>query len=911
MASNGRGEWDDAFKETTPHSNKDKISGSNHTIGIGLDATETIKSLPTGEWDDAFMKNERPNKHSPEVVEIINKIAAIDHALPDNSPVKPVLLSTLATGLLYFGEFLEAEKQCLRFLRLAERLTGSDSESTLTCLGNLAAVYDYVGDYERAIDLTEKSRTICENNKEFHKERYHILTASLAKRQLKCMMIESALSNSERALAAARVRYSETRDFGDLSMALSARAACALSVGNYNEAEALLNESIRLIDLEYQKMSGALESSETAAYCDNLYNLYELYILQAKYAEATAIEPKLVEIFKKEFRDFSTLDLARLNASRSILYHETGKMDKAKSYANQFLSYQRENLPTVLGMAESQRIGWQSDNLDFTIPIAFCTPSEVADYILEWKGVVLDSLIRDRAMLKMNSSDKSEVDFKELLHLRQQIARRQLLQASGPKSKDADYALIKNRIYSLEKDLVRKSNGSSGSLPNISITHSSLRNILNDKTALIEFVTYRKLPDRRFGKQLFGAIVLTGSSAPQWIPLTSLTAATQGVLREYLNDVVMPDATNENISSLLASLYESIWAPVERSLPKSVNTLIISPDSFLNFVPFACILSPEDKFLSEEYEIVYVGSGRDLTFSPAKESNKQLSVFANPRFDRSISATTKQFAMRSAEIAEFGRIRLPQLPGTEVEGRSLLDEAKSSGWTTASYFGDSATEKQLRAIKKPGILHLATHGFYLNSFSPTQDGTRGMQVVGLEQDQPQASNGKGVDPMRASGIALTGAQATLKAWSEGKAPDPDNDGILTAEEVAGLDLDGTWLVTLSACETGVGKVKSGEGVFGLRRAFMMAGAQNLLMTLWPVSDETTADIMKDFYHRALATGDAPKALAETQRDWLVKLRKEKGLLAAVRDAGPFIMTTMGALPTNATFSASKQKEFLK
>ena len=88
-------------------------------------------------------------------------------------------------------------------------------------------------------------------------------------------------------------------------------------------------------------------------------------------------------------------------------------------------------------------------------------------------------------------------------------------------------------------------------------------------------------------------------------------------------------------------------------------------------------------------------------------------------------------------------------------------------------------------------------------------------------------------------------------------------------------------------------VRSGEGVLGLRRSFMMAGAENLLMTLWPVSDQTTPEIMADFYREALKTGNAPGSFAKVQREWLVKLRKEKGLLAAVRDAGPFVMATIG------------------
>jgi CHAT domain-containing protein len=156
------------------------------------------------------------------------------------------------------------------------------------------------------------------------------------------------------------------------------------------------------------------------------------------------------------------------------------------------------------------------------------------------------------------------------------------------------------------------------------------------------------------------------------------------------------------------------------------------------------------------------------------------------------------------------------------------------------------------------------------------------------------------NPMHRSGLALAGAQRTLEAWAEGEVPPSDNDGIVTAEEVGGLRLKGTWLVVLSACETGTGQTKAGEGVMGLRRGFIQAGAQNLLMTLWPISDETTVQIMRDFYNRALARGNAAQSLLEVQRDWLVKLYKEKGLLYAVNRAGPFIMSSQGAADLDAT-----------
>jgi CHAT domain-containing protein len=122
-------------------------------------------------------------------------------------------------------------------------------------------------------------------------------------------------------------------------------------------------------------------------------------------------------------------------------------------------------------------------------------------------------------------------------------------------------------------------------------------------------------------------------------------------------------------------------------------------------------------------------------------------------------------------------------------------------------------------------------------------------------------------------------------------------GIVTAEERGGLKLGGTSLVVLSACKTGSGEARAGEGVMGLRRGFIQAGAQNLLMTLWPINDQLTVRIMLDFYEAAEKSHNAPQALAEVQRDWLVEIRSQHGrehsLLDAVKLAGPFIMSSQG------------------
>jgi CHAT domain-containing protein len=215
-------------------------------------------------------------------------------------------------------------------------------------------------------------------------------------------------------------------------------------------------------------------------------------------------------------------------------------------------------------------------------------------------------------------------------------------------------------------------------------------------------------------------------------------------------------------------------------------------------------------------------------------------------------------------------------------------------------------------VSSPRVLHLATHGFFLPEvelgkqtnplLQPIQLGKENNPLQQPSELRKQANplvqpseipKTKLENPMYRSGLALAGAQRTLKAWSRGEVPPIENDGVVTAEEVGGLKLNGTWLVVLSACETGSGEARAGEGVMGLRRGFIQAGAQNLLLTLWPIVDKATVQIMFDFYEAADKSHNAPEALAEVQRTWLVELRRKLGLRAAVKLAGPFIMSSQG------------------
>lgn len=282
---------------------------------------------------------------------------------------------------------------------------------------------------------------------------------------------------------------------------------------------------------------------------------------------------------------------------------------------------------------------------------------------------------------------------------------------------------------------------------------------------------------------------------------------------------------------------------------------------------------------------------------------------------------------------------LEPLPGTLEEAEFLRQNAPAWGLTPDIRLGAAASELALHQGPPPFILHMATHGLFLpdpsaaspvaaaladmapggvgsdgkaraplpggpgsagstNSPAGSNGGTGAANSPGAAQMRarplsPQAMAPPGIqprNPMQRSLLALAGAGYGFDSWQRGGPVMSENDGLLTAQELAELNLRGTWLVVLSACDTGIGTAQGGEGVLGLRRGFHLAGARYLVVTLWPVRDADTVSFIENFYREALRTKSPPAALAEVQRTQLHRLREERGLWEAVQSAGAFMLS---------------------
>jgi CHAT domain-containing protein len=280
--------------------------------------------------------------------------------------------------------------------------------------------------------------------------------------------------------------------------------------------------------------------------------------------------------------------------------------------------------------------------------------------------------------------------------------------------------------------------------------------------------------------------------------------------------------------------------------------LLIAPDGSLNLMPFAALVDEKDRYLIERYTISYLTSGRDLLQLQTIQSSKSAPlVVADPLFGRMANAAAR--GSRNSGSPRAGhregreasrRIFFQPLPGTKDEALAI----KAILPKTSLLLRRQATETALKQVRSPLILHIATHGFFLDDREE-----HGPKTLSLPGNDPLRASDLRLNtwaahirnPLLRSGLALAGANS----WKIG-----DDDGLLTALEVAGLDLWGTKLVALSACDTGQGEIKVGEGVQGLRRALVLAGSESQVMSLWAVSDDRAKDIMIPYY-KALRRGE--------------------------------------------------------
>ena len=456
----------------------------------------------------------------------------------------------------------------------------------------------------------------------------------------------------------------------------------------------------------------------------------------------------------------------------------------------------------------------------------------------------------------------------ELAEARKRLAA---LTLSGPTEETRDHHVdivnaLEDHINRLQGDLGRASVRFAKTVEQIKV--EQLIESLPDDAALVDFLLFTS-----GGKQTLVAATLRKEGGKPVFGMVRYAdpAAIDAAIVKYRKDIQDEDMELDEMLDSGQSTYNAVWKPLAGAIGNKTKVYVI-PDGMLNILPFSALVEGNGKYLIERLDLHIYTTSRNLLPSKLPPAKGGYMINAGPDYnieDGTPKEVREKARSRSASVRDDMRgmasgmrgLRFDPLPGAEREGQLIRQEIEGEGKPTLMYAKAEAQEKVLHEMTEaPEILHIATHGFFLKA-----DDTLRKRLLMLQRGGDLQLPPPGDNPLLRSGLAFAGINANAPVLGE---IDTDNDGVLTALEVLSLNLTGTRLAILSACETGLGEIHEGEGVYGLRRAFQEAGAGSVVSSLWEVSDAGTQTLMASLYGRLLKGEDPHQALRDAQLEML-------------------------------------------
>lgn len=457
------------------------------------------------------------------------------------------------------------------------------------------------------------------------------------------------------------------------------------------------------------------------------------------------------------------------------------------------------------------------------------------------KGLLFNNAQKNQNMIINSSDPLLQQQYKFLIENKNQLARSVTLTAEEKEARGLDIEGVQNEIDSLEVTLSQSGLLVHGENVYEEDLVNKVKGQLESNEAAVEIVRYRTYDFANGGaftdQVNYLALILRGDrDSVDYVLLPHANALETKNYQAYVNSILYEVEDTQS--------YHAYWSPIQDKL-KGIDKVYFAGDGVYHKININTLYDIKRKnYVIDQLDIRLVTSTRDIIQeSPILPKRGRISLVGFPSFELGvgnnlgndvdeISETVGTRAFTSIEYLE-------PLPGTFSEIKTIEEIFEDTKWETEVYTGRSALEENIKAIKDPTVLHIATHGYF-------------------EETQPLDN------PLLYSGLFLSGASSNYKQGiTEGE------DGILTAYEAMNLDLTNTHMVVLSACETGMGHIENGDGVYGLQRAFLIAGAQSVIMSMWKVDDQATMELMVNFYRNLASAKDKHTAFREAQ----LRLRK--------------------------------------
>lgn len=849
-------------------------------------------------------------------------------------PSEPVVASTLVALAVVFqaqGLFVEAKPLLERALAIREEKLGPEHPSVANCLTALATLQGSLGDYAGAKRLLERAVTIREKQlgteHPLFAKTLNTLASLLARKhehEEAKRLLERSLAISEKQLGPEHPEVLQTRaDIADLFVRM----------GLYAVAESLHTLSLAIREEKF--------GPEHPSVVANLASLAAIARARGDYAKAEMLYARVLATHEK-LLGAEHPEVARDLTSLAQVFALNGRTSEALSDALRAEELGRNHLRlTARALSERQALQYASVRVaGLDLALSVTSPDDPQgvrktwDSLVRSRALVLDEMAaRHRTLASASDPEIAALERK----LASASARFANLMVRGPARDPVDrYRALLDDARRQKEEEEEALAGRSATFRRMRASEAAgldaVARALPSKCALVAFVLYDRYavadvapagsdalahsPDDdaapRAPVPFYAAFVLpAGAAEPVALSLGPAeqidalvarwqTEAATGVLDRGRS----PEAAEALCRRYGVSLKERIWDAVASHLGGAERVFVV-PDGALNLVSFAALPVGDGRYLVEAGPTVhYLSAERDLvdfaTDAAPHARGVGLLAVGGPAFDESaktekgggsviagappsadLAAPASPFRGARSNCSGFESVRFEPLPASVQE----VDEIASLWNATAAppgrkgeggahvLTGASAGEAAFKR-EAPGrrVLHLATHGFFLGGECKSAlDATRGIGML-TEQATATPAEVAGENPLHLSGLALAGANRRDVVFGD------QDDGILTAEEIAALDLLGAEWVVLSACESGVGDVHAGEGVVGLRRAFQVAGAGTLITSLWSVDDQSTREWMKSLYEGRLGRNlDTAESVGRASLD-VLQARRARGLV---------------------------------
>ncbi|WP_370089890.1 CHAT domain-containing protein [Ekhidna sp.] len=760
------------------------------------------------------------------------------------------------------GDYTAAEQQARNANTIAISTFGERSSKVVPSMLQLADVYTTIGDYDKAESLLKNAIRI-------QKDKFGAEHVDVGKSTSKLALvyfyqdkplpqIQSLFQEAEgiigKKLGSNNPTYAEI---------LKNMAIANIAAGNYSLAFTYLNQAENIWKAKIGKRNNI--NAATAQVLKG-----DIYYKQKNYAEAENYYENAQKQYQRVFNDTHP-EYVKVQSKLSKTYFMQARykdsQDEMEKVLANYKNFIREYFP-ALSEREKAKF-WNTIKGDYEFyNTLIINRNRSAKYIGELynnalltKALLLNSSIKVRQRI-MNSNDEELInmyskwiDDKELLTAALSMSTQDLAENG------INPVQLANDVELLEKNISLKSELFSQSADSRQVVWEDVKGALGENEVAIEMVRFRVFDHTFTDKVMYALLYVKGDkrSEPKMILLENGEELENKFLKTYRNSI------KYKIGDKFS--YDQFWFPIEREIG-IVATIYLSPDGVYNQINLEAIPTPDGKYVLDNSNIILVSNTKDLFMNKIKSkvvSEKQYAMmFGNPEF---YVQTEPGQPLPSSGLTRSTAEVVSPLPGTKQEIEELNDLLDRKGWSIDKFTEAKADEPSIKQVSNPRVFHVATHGFFKET----------PKASALDQEYNETAAYE--NPLLKTGLLLAGAGDVLNQTQFNYNVD---NGILTAYEAMNLNLDQTDLVVLSACETGLGEVQAGEGVYGLQRAFLVAGARTIVMSLFKVSDEATQQLMVKFYRKWIETGNKRQAFIDAKKE----IRNE------YRDPiywGPFVM----------------------